>query len=46
VLFVCDVEQERGEPLQMIAHTSAMHVEWVRRRGESIAVVSANRPNL
>jgi flavin reductase (DIM6/NTAB) family NADH-FMN oxidoreductase RutF len=45
MFFDCDIERELGEPQHMIAHTSAMHVEWVRRGGESVDVVSANRPS-
>lgn len=40
VVFVCAVEGERGEPRTMIAHASAMYVEWLGRRGETIQVLS------
>ena len=39
-VFVCDIDEESGEPQDMIAHTSAMFVEWLRRRGRTVEVLS------
>jgi flavin reductase (DIM6/NTAB) family NADH-FMN oxidoreductase RutF len=38
-VFVCDIDEEIGEPQNMIAHTSAMFVEWLRRRGRTVEVL-------
>lgn len=39
-VFICSVAREVGESRGMIAHTSAMYVEWLRRRRRPVTVLS------